>query len=76
MHVVPSVDYSRQNLHRAMEPQPTVTMTESRDVHIVVVMGVSGAGKTVVGQALARALDWPFYDADDYHSPENIAQNA
>ncbi|HEY5060780.1 MAG TPA: gluconokinase, GntK/IdnK-type [Gemmatimonadaceae bacterium] len=49
-------------------------MTESRDVHVIVVMGVSGAGKTVVGKALAHALGWPFYDADDYHTPENIAK--
>jgi gluconokinase len=49
-------------------------MTESRDVHVIVIMGVSGAGKTVVGTALAQALGWPFYDADDYHSPENIAK--
>lgn len=49
-------------------------MTRSRDVHVIVVMGVSGAGKTVAGQALAHALGWVFYDADDYHSPENIAK--
>lgn len=49
-------------------------MTERQDLHVIVVMGVSGAGKTVVGQALASALGWTFYDADDYHSPENIAK--
>ncbi|NXW45826.1 GNTK gluconokinase, partial [Nyctiprogne leucopyga] len=37
----------------------------------VVVMGVSGAGKTTVGSRLAAKLGWKFYDADDYHSPEN-----
>ena len=36
----------------------------------VVVMGVSGAGKTTVGIALAAALDVPFVDADDLHSDE------
>lgn len=36
----------------------------------VVVMGVSGAGKTTVGIALAAALDVPFVDADDLHSGE------
>lgn len=40
--------------------------------HIIVVMGVAGAGKTSVGRALAAALGWSFYDADDYHSPANI----
>lgn len=35
---------------------------------IIVVMGVSGAGKTTVGQLLAAKLEWPFFEADDYHS--------
>jgi gluconokinase len=35
-------------------------------------MGVSGAGKTVIGRALAEALQWTFHDADEYHSPANI----
>lgn len=38
---------------------------------IVVIMGVAGAGKTTVGQALANALGWHFYDADDLHAPED-----
>lgn len=41
---------------------------------IVVVMGASGAGKTTVGTALARALGWPFHDADDFHPPGNVAR--
>jgi gluconokinase len=43
---------------------------------IIILMGVSGAGKTVVGQLLARELGWPFYDADDLHPPENVASMA
>jgi gluconokinase len=35
-------------------------------------MGPSGAGKTTVGRALAAALGWEFYDADDFHSPSNM----
>jgi gluconokinase len=35
-------------------------------------MGVSGAGKTTVGQLLAAELGWDFADADDYHSTINI----
>ncbi|NWV00188.1 GNTK gluconokinase, partial [Upupa epops] len=38
---------------------------------LVVVMGVSGSGKTTVGSRLAAQLGWKFYDADDFHSPEN-----
>ena len=43
---------------------------------IVVVMGVSGAGKTTVGSALAAALGWAFLDADEFHPPENVAKMA
>ena len=39
---------------------------------IVIVFGVSGAGKTTIGQHLARNLGWNFYEADDFHSPANI----
>ncbi len=35
-------------------------------------MGVSGSGKTTIGKLLAARLDWPFYDADDFHPPPNI----
>lgn len=42
----------------------------------VVVMGVSGAGKTTVGRLLASAVGWPFYDGDDFHSPDNVARMA
>ena len=34
---------------------------------IVVLMGVTGSGKTTVGKILAQELHWKFYDADDYH---------
>lgn len=40
----------------------------------VVVMGVSGSGKSTVGAALARRLSVPFADADDLHPPESIAK--
>src|SRR5213078_3447277 len=43
---------------------------------IVVVMGVSGAGKTTVGSALAARLGWAFLDADEFHPPENVAKMA
>jgi gluconokinase len=39
---------------------------------IVVLMGVSGSGKTTVGRILAHELAWPFYDADDFHPPANV----
>jgi len=39
---------------------------------IVVLMGVSGSGKTAVGELLARELGWAWFDADDYHPPANV----
>jgi gluconokinase len=41
---------------------------------LVVVMGVSGSGKTTVGAALAQRLRVPFADADDFHPEANIAK--
>jgi gluconokinase len=38
----------------------------------IVVMGVSGSGKSTVGAALAQRLRVPFADADDFHPPANI----
>ena len=40
--------------------------------HLVVVMGVSGSGKSTVGAALAQRLRVPFADADDLHPSANI----
>ena len=39
---------------------------------IILVMGVTGAGKTTIGSLLAQQLDWEFVDADSFHSPENV----
>jgi gluconokinase len=39
---------------------------------VVILMGVSGAGKTTVGQLLASQLGWEFADADDFHSAANL----
>lgn len=41
---------------------------------LLVVMGVSGSGKSTVGAALAQRLGVPFEDADDLHPPANIAK--
>jgi gluconokinase len=49
---------------------------EAPPVHLVIVMGVAGCGKTTVGRALSGALGWEFVDADELHSPANIAKMA
>ena len=42
--------------------------------HLVLVMGVSGAGKSTIGTLLAAQLGVPFADADDFHPPANVAK--
>ena len=39
---------------------------------VCIIMGVSGCGKTTVGQELAASFRLPFYDADDFHPAANI----
>jgi len=42
----------------------------------IIVMGVSGSGKSTIGALLAERLGWPFADADGFHPPENVAKMA
>lgn len=42
-------------------------------VPVLVVMGVSGSGKSTVSAALAARLHWDYVDADDLHPPHNVA---
>ena len=46
------------------------------ETRFFIVMGVSGCGKSSVGQSLAQSLGWDFYDADDFHPPANITKMA
>jgi gluconokinase len=39
---------------------------------ILIVMGVSGSGKSTIGQMLADQMGWPFFDGDDFHPPANV----
>jgi gluconokinase len=43
---------------------------------VILIMGVAGSGKTTIGSRLAAGLGWEFIDADNYHSPHNIAKMA
>jgi carbohydrate kinase (thermoresistant glucokinase family) len=41
---------------------------------VIILMGVSGVGKTTIGTLLAQRLGVSFFDGDDFHSPANIAK--
>ncbi len=51
-------------------------MTKAIAGKAIIVMGVSGVGKTTVAQALAERIDGRYIEADEYHPPENIAAMA
>jgi gluconokinase len=41
---------------------------------VIILMGVSGSGKTTAGRKLAESLGWKYFDADDFHSAANVAK--
>ncbi|MGB5236568.1 MAG: gluconokinase [Flavobacteriaceae bacterium] len=48
----------------------------TKSLEIIMVMGVSGSGKTTIGKLLGQKLGLEFYDADDYHPEANIRKMA
>ena len=51
-------------MHPSSPPPPSA--------YVILLMGVSGSGKSTVGKMLAERLGWPFYDGDDFHPKSNI----
>lgn len=49
-------------------------MAVPSDPLVVVVMGVSGCGKSTIGRRLAKALDWDFLEGDTLHPAANVAK--
>ena len=39
---------------------------------VIILMGVTGSGKTTIGRLLSEQLGWKYYDADDFHSAANV----
>lgn len=58
--------------HERGAPRADAGKTQRAGGPVVVIMGVSGVGKTTVGRALAQRLGWPFRDADAFHPPANV----
>ena len=62
-----------KTVDRAMSLMPSATSNTPRGKQsIFVIMGVSGAGKTTIGQLLSTELICSFIDGDDFHPPVNI----
>ncbi|RCW44480.1 gluconate kinase (SKI family) [Halopolyspora algeriensis] len=53
-------------------PQQVAAAARSLSCDAVVVMGVSGCGKSTVGAALAQRVEWRHLDADDFHPQHNV----
>lgn len=49
-----------------------MTLQSYRFSMILVIMGVTGSGKTTIGKMLSTRLDIPFFDADDFHPLQNV----
>ena len=47
-------------------------MNHAKNGTALVVMGVSGSGKTTVAELLAKQLGWPFMEGDRLHPPANV----
>jgi gluconokinase len=58
------------------EPEICGTVCKVSDVDLVVVMGVSGSGKTTVARGIAEAMGWEFAEGDEFHSEANVAKMA
>jgi gluconokinase len=64
---------SPQPQSRAPSPQPPASASYAAIV-VVILLGVTGAGKTTVGQALVARHRWRFVDGDDYHTSDAVAR--
>jgi len=52
------------------------TSSQKSTFKAVIVMGVSGCGKTTIGSKLAERLEWSFIESDNFHSEEDVRKMA
>jgi carbohydrate kinase (thermoresistant glucokinase family) len=50
----------------------SATISNQQSGNVLIIGGVSGAGKSTVGKCLAERIHWRFIEGDDFHSPESI----
>ena len=67
---VPTTEHFADQGRESTRPR-TEQSCEKSDM-IIILMGVSGSGKTTIGTRLAETLGWSFFDADDFHPAANI----
>src|SRR5688500_563439 len=64
------------NPRRSETRSATCSCGRGGQTMIIILMGVTGSGKTTIGRLLAAELGWNYYDADDFHSPANLKKMA
>jgi gluconokinase len=69
LHSSPSAVALRIAVHEAIQ-------VYAMNTKVLVLMGVSGSGKSTVGALLAGRLSWPYADADSFHTAANVAKMA
>ncbi|SEI16302.1 gluconokinase [Methylobacterium sp. 275MFSha3.1] len=57
-----------------MTPQSDSPFDAGTTAQVLVVMGVSGSGKSTVAALIAEKLGWIFVDGDSFHAPEHVAK--
>lgn len=66
-----SKNLRQASCHEKVSTGESDSARRSRTAMVIVLIGVSGSGKSTVGELLARDLDCEFYEGDDYHSQAN-----
>ncbi|HEY9494571.1 MAG TPA: gluconokinase [Intrasporangium sp.] len=57
-----------------MVDETAAARTPSADPEVIIVMGVSGSGKSTVAKGISAVMGWEFAEGDDFHSEANVAK--